>query len=303
MKTKLYLWLWAALLLAPGASVVRAAPEVQVYGQARSSGPIVTVQVYADIAGTQLLSCGYRLMYDPAVYQLQGAAKNEEAWYFSDGKGRIPYLDPEIVMPGQVLVLEAKLDPQNPLAGISGKQVLLGTFEFQRLTPATSIFMLAIGRAAPFANFVTVNQSILDTRTGALIFGAITPDPNDTDLDGLMDDWERKYFGDIRNAYYTEDPDRDTRSNLAEQAAGTDPTVSNTTGFTLNITRTTSGIHVEWPALAGNHYDVEFCSDISGAWSPLATGLKATPPMNVFDYSLGEGSSTMFFRVVQRATP
>lgn len=46
----------------------------------------------------------------------------------------------------------------------------------------------------------------------------------DTDEDGLLDSWERRYFGGL-SAKPSEDPDNDGASNLAEQRAGTNPVV------------------------------------------------------------------------------
>lgn len=56
--------------------------------------------------------------------------------------------------------------------------------------------------------------------TGTLTFLGARPD---TDADGLPDDWELLYFGDI-SATPAGDPDGDGLSNLAEFEAGTNPT-------------------------------------------------------------------------------
>ena len=47
--------------------------------------------------------------------------------------------------------------------------------------------------------------------------------PDDTDADGLTDAWEIANFGDILQQDGSGDPDADWGSNLAEEAAGTDP--------------------------------------------------------------------------------
>lgn len=56
------------------------------------------------------------------------------------------------------------------------------------------------------------------------ITGAATP--GDSDADGLPDQWETLYFNGLSQGS-SDDPDGDGRSNAAEFAAGTDPTVSN----------------------------------------------------------------------------
>lgn len=63
--------------------------------------------------------------------------------------------------------------------------------------------------------------------------GGPTPDPNDTDGDGLNDTCEQQYFGDLtHNA--TEDADGDTLTNGQECALGTDPTKADTDGDGAN---------------------------------------------------------------------
>jgi hypothetical protein len=54
----------------------------------------------------------------------------------------------------------------------------------------------------------------------------VTPAPEDSDLDGLKDAWEIKYFGSISDSRAVPllDVDGDGFNNLAEQTAGTDPT-------------------------------------------------------------------------------
>ena len=49
----------------------------------------------------------------------------------------------------------------------------------------------------------------------------------DTDGDALKDDWERRYFGNLRDQAGPDDPDDDGVTNAAEMKAGTDPTDPN----------------------------------------------------------------------------
>jgi len=286
------------LFLGQWAIACHATAQVRVYGQAQSTGPILNVQVFADIAEPPLVSCGFRLLYDSTVLQLAKAAKNEEAWFFYDGKSRLAYLDPQEVAPGQLLVLGAKLDLRTPLDGVAGQQVLLGTFQFQRLTSAVPKFGLAIGRESSFANFVTIEGTVLDRLKGMLEFGDVLPDANDVDLDGLLDKWEVQYFGDIRNAYYSDDPDKDGFDNLEEQAMGTNPTVPNTGSFGLTVTRQGDTIRIEWPGTEGRTYTVETSLMIPGDWKPFVAGLVATPPTNQYEFTLSKFGPALFMRVV-----
>jgi hypothetical protein len=297
MKTKFSLCLWAALLLGCGTWASHCAASVRVYGQAHSGGPTITVQVFADIAGTPLVSCGVRLLYDPAVLKFSSAVKNEEAWFFADAKGRLAYADPEMLSPGEVLVLGAKLDLQSPLAGVAGDHVLIGSFEFVRLSPLLPRFGLAIGRASSFANFVTVDGIILDHQPGLLVFGEVTPDPADMDLDGLSDKWEMEYFGDT-GSYYNDDPDKDGYNNLTEQSKGTNPRKPDTLELALTITRIADAIHLEWPGTEGYTYTVETSRVLPGIWTPFATALGATPPANSYEFSLTKFGPALFIRIV-----
>jgi len=60
----------------------------------------------------------------------------------------------------------------------------------------------------------------------------ITP-VTDDDKDGLKDDWEKKYFGDLA-AIGSEDADADGLTNLEEQTLGTDPKKADTDGDGIN---------------------------------------------------------------------
>ena len=51
---------------------------------------------------------------------------------------------------------------------------------------------------------------------------------NDSDSDGLDDSWELTYFPDLTTVSGSDNSDSDTLDNLAEQAAGTDPTLTDT---------------------------------------------------------------------------
>jgi hypothetical protein len=45
----------------------------------------------------------------------------------------------------------------------------------------------------------------------------------DSDADGLPDEWEIQYFGNLRDQSHSDDPDGDGVNNLAEMQAGTNP--------------------------------------------------------------------------------
>ena len=57
---------------------------------------------------------------------------------------------------------------------------------------------------------------------------------NDSDNDGLDDDWELLYFPALTTVSGGDDGDSDSLSNIEEQTAGTNPTLTDTDGDTLN---------------------------------------------------------------------
>jgi hypothetical protein len=301
MKANLTLWIVAltsASLLTP---LPAAQAAVAVYGQARSAGELISVGLFADISSTRLLSFGLRLGYDPRLVAVDKAEKNELIWFFSDGTKRYPYPDPDPSVPGEVLVIGGCMDGGDPLRGVAGDQVLLGRMVFKRLSAGIPEFKLGIGQPPPFANFANLEGKTLEDIPGEVTFGAVSADPEDVDLDGLKDTWEKKYFGGIDQAYYSDDPDRDGSNNLQEQALDTDPTVSDA-GFRLTISKAPEGLWIEWPSVMNRVYIIESSSDLQ-TFTPLVKEISATPPTNKYLHPVGELRDTMFYRVLSTEGP
>jgi hypothetical protein len=173
MKKQLSLFALALAAWAQSAQPVEAA--VNVYGETAASGPAIVVNIYADSPSKSLLSFGVRLLYDTNTVYVLGAAKNTAVWHFSTGGTNIPYIDPDTATPGQVSILGAKFDSLNPLEGVFGQHILLGTVTFGLLSQATPHFTLALGRPAAFSNFVATDGAVLDTASDGVVFNPITP--------------------------------------------------------------------------------------------------------------------------------
>lgn len=140
----------------------------------------------------------------------------------------------------------------------------LGTFDFD---PATAAFTLS--------NAGTTGHVIAD----AVMF-AVPGRAPDRDGDGLPDWWEREHFLSEIAAETAPDADGDGHSNYAEYVTGCDP---NDPASAFNARMAVGGavdtITLRWPSVDGRTYTIETSTDCA-TWTPLETGLPATPPEN-----------------------
>lgn len=115
----------------------------------------------------------------------------------------------------------------------------------------------------------------------------------DTDGDGLHDNWERTYFGDLRYGV-DDDPDRDGMSNRDEQEAGTSPNDPQSRFAFIDVAADPQGgIAVRWSSVARHTYPVQRSGDLTEGFTDLVTGVPATPGMNSYRdaTATGPGSS------------
>ena len=115
----------------------------------------------------------------------------------------------------------------------------------------------------------------------------------DTDRDGLPDDWEQVYFGNL-SAGPDDDSDGDGASNLQEFAFGSNPTSASSRPITRLEYRqvgTERRPAVVFARQAGGafQYLLETSGDLA-AWAPEATGFGTPIVSNIFD---GAGTATM----------
>ncbi|HPF98514.1 MAG TPA: S8 family serine peptidase [Kiritimatiellia bacterium] len=101
----------------------------------------------------------------------------------------------------------------------------------------------------------------------------LTSEGNDSDEDGMSDDWETAQFGSLTNEA-AGDWDEDGVDNLSEYIAGTEPT-NNGSYLQFDDILTPGGFQVRFATVTGRTYWVEYAEDLlwPGAWSNLATGL------------------------------
>lgn len=295
MKAKLQLLSLAAALF-----VSHADAAVRVYGEASSNGPEINVKVYADISDTEIVSHTFKLFYNPADLELINASHNLDVWYLHNGSATVPYGEPNAAQPGEILFTGAHMDGRNPRSGVSGNHVLLGGARFLRTNPNTPTFDLSLGQGGHFANFVDINANTLEVVPDAVRFMSVKPNPADEDLDGLGDEWEKKFFGDM-GVFYSDDKDGDGVNNSGEQAAGTDPTDENSL-LRLRITEGRGRVVIEWPSAEDRVYTIEGAKQLSD-FGALKEGIRATPPMNAIEFDRNDLPDTFFFRVGVEAPP
>jgi len=296
MKTKLIQSLGGLMLLMILSSTMPLRAAVSVYGIASSSGEFVTARAYAIITTTPIVSFSTRVFYDPEILYVASASRNDAVWRLFDGFRTVDYMEPDTSTPGQVLMVGAHLEAGDPQGGVLGNGVLLGTVVFGRHRPKTPEFSLKIGRTGAYASFVTTSGVTLEALPGEVVFSGVAPIREDQDLDGLQDLWEIEHFRDIRAAFYSDDPDRDGANNLAEEALGSDPNDSRS-NLSLTLVRREEMLRLEWNSFEKRTYAVESSEDLLN-FKRLATGLRATPPVNVYEFRMPAGSKATFYRIL-----
>jgi len=119
----------------------------------------------------------------------------------------------------------------------------------------------------------------------------------DADGDGMIDDWERYYFGgtDEESGGAYEDWDGDGFLNLYEEGAGTDPT--NGASLLALVSVQTSPDHViSWWSVTGKHYSVWTTTNLPAGFGLLQGAIPATSPLNMHTTTPVE-ASCRFYRI------
>jgi dipeptidyl aminopeptidase/acylaminoacyl peptidase len=98
----------------------------------------------------------------------------------------------------------------------------------------------------------------------------------DTDHDGLPDDWEVAYFGDLSHDG-AGDSDGDGLSDRQEYLAGTDPTNQGSVLRVLTVSPASGGpVTLLWSAVPGKTYQVQFKDQLADSWTDLAGPITVT---------------------------
>jgi hypothetical protein len=154
-------------------------------------------------------------------------------------------------------------------------------FSFPNSHSTTPLFS-ADGNTVAFVSFAS-NLAADDKNAEPDIF--IYQQPADTDFDGLPDEWEVAYFGNLQSTP-TDDPDSDGASNFDEFRAGTNPS-SDSSLLSVTILRAilSERVVISWDSVLGKRYQVESTSDVSLPWEALGNPVEASSPATSVAYA------------------
>jgi len=130
--------------------------------------------------------------------------------------------------------------------------------------------------------------------------GAHEIEPLDSDGDGLPDAYEAAHGLDPFRKDADEDLDGDGMSNYAEYRAGTRP---NDAASVLQLDNRADPsdedtLVLQWPSVSNRLYRVESVERLAEEFTTQATGLPATPPVNVFTSPVPANCRHRVYRVV-----
>ena len=159
-------------------------------------------------------------------------------------------------------------------------------YPFMAADGRTLVFQSAAGNLAP-ADYNHASD-IFVLRLGA----------GDSDNDGLPDDWEAAYFGDLSHDGSL-DSDSDGQADLQEFLAGTDPANKGSILQVLTLQSPNGGpVTLLWSSAPGKTYRVEYKDDLQSPWSALPGTVTATSTTTSAQDAASPPETQRFYRVV-----
>ncbi|HMO51365.1 MAG TPA: alpha-amylase family glycosyl hydrolase [Kiritimatiellia bacterium] len=128
-----------------------------------------------------------------------------------------------------------------------------------------------------------------------------------TDLNGngIPDDWEIEHFGRLDAVTAVSDHDGDGMTDIDEYIAGTNPNDPNSRLVLRYDAASSSGngaVVVYWSSVSGRVYHISRRASLLEAYQIMATGLTATPPLNVYTDHPPEQPS-LYYQIGVRLAP
>lgn len=164
--------------------------------------------------------------------------------------------------------------------------------------PSGRAIMAADGRTVLFQSFAgDLVEGDFNDRRDVFVLRLGGPD---TDGDGLDDDWEVAYFGDLSHDG-TADTDHDGLTDSNEFQAGTDPTNSGSILRAITVTSLGSGAKtILWSATPGRTYIVQYKDSLDDKqWTPVpSTPVTAAGTTGAAVDVLAGAAPQRFYRVV-----
>ncbi|HPF98784.1 MAG TPA: DUF2271 domain-containing protein [Kiritimatiellia bacterium] len=186
------------------------------------------------------------------------------------------------------------------LATYGGSSALLEAMDIS--TPLTPVSKSSLGRVTRILRLAASGPYVLTAEddAGLGLFDAV---PDDHDLDRMSDAWEQQIAdANLSDAIFGpadvlpgDDFDGDGLSNYGEFVAGTDARDSQSV-FAATVPAQPSGASfvVHWHSVAGRTYTLYRSVDLTQGFSPIATGLGATAPMNSYTDTVSSVTSAYY---------
>lgn len=154
----------------------------------------------------------------------------------------------------------------------------------------------ADGRTIVFQSFSTDFTTNILTANRNLFVAKILV--GDSDHDGMDDDWEMAYFGNLSHDG-TADTDGDGLTDYQEFLAGTNPIDNSSVLRCLAVATSAGGATVYWAAVPGRAYQIEYKNSIDDPnWATLIRSTTASnQTASVFDSDAGLNTQR-FYRVI-----
>ncbi len=134
------------------------------------------------------------------------------------------------------------------------------------------------------------------------------PPTQDSDSDGLPDEWECTYFGGTTNANPDDIEGHPSYANRDHFIAGTNPHEPDSflkfDDVVVNETNNAGHVLLKWASYPGRTYSVFRCDDLStGVFLPVAENLPATLPVNSYADTNAAGTGPWIYRLGIRLDP